>query len=461
MKKFSRYIFLLAAIILFVGLAPRFLVLDKAQKTITGQLSQKLGSPVTVQEMQWAWLPLPHLSFTNTKFINEYSDFFAPEMKIYPNWRIIFGKGLMLGSIHLENPEIFINKKAFQAENPSGVTLPELIVFINNGVLKIESNENYKDVQLENIHIFSNIDGRLKMEPQKAELDLHGSSPFSGSLDLQGNFNPNSKNYQFFLDFQDIKLDKSVDAFFKGHLVPVESTARLAGSITGTGLQNIEGNLQGTLPSFIVRQKDREILLTPVSAYFILLKSGPLLRLTINDLEMKEPQLHLSGLIERKPSPGGNDLEPQATNAEPTWTLDLNGKDLDLTAIRHKILTLWHDNKVAKIVCGIVLEGKAASAAYRFSGKTADFKNLDAMIIEADALEAAIHVPGAELDLTRASGPILIKDSNLTGHNLSAQMGKSFGSNAELLLDLSKRTKAFTLDIDIDADVKALPFPLY
>ena len=298
--------------------------------------------------------------------------------------------------------------------------MPELIVFIKNGVLKVESDENYQDVLLENILIFSNIGGRLKMEPQKAELDLHGSSPFSRSLDLKGNFNTSSKNYQFFLDFQDIKLDKSVDAFFKGHLVPVESTARLAGSITGTGLQNIEGNLQGTLPSFTVRQKDRQILLTPGSAEFMLLKSGPLLRLTIKDLEMKEPQLHLSGLIERKPSPGGNDVEPQSTTSEPTWTLDLTGRDLDLTAIRHKILTLWNDNKVAKIVCGIVIEGKAASAAYRFSGKTADFKNLDAMIIEADTLEAAIHVPGAELDLSRASGPILIKNSSLTGHNLNA-----------------------------------------
>lgn len=457
MKKFSRYIILIAALILFVGLAPRFLILDTTQEIITDQLSEKLGSQVTVQKMHWAWLPLPHLAFSNTRIINKYSEFSVPVMKIYPNWRIIFDKELMLGSIHLKNPEIYINKKAFQGEESSELTMPELSVFIKNGELKIESNENSKNILSSDIYILNNIDGMLKMEQQEIDLDLHGSSPFSRSINLLGNFNTNNKKYQFFLDFQDIKLHKSGPVFLKGHLIPVESTARLAGNITGTGLHNIEGNLHGTLPSFAVRQKDREILLRPGFADFTFLKSGPLFRLTIKDLEMKEPQVNLSGLIERKSSTASNELEIQAASAEPTWTLDLTGNDLDITTIRQKILTLWGDNKVAKIVCGIVLEGRAASAAYRFSGQTSDFENLNAMIIEADALEAAIHVPGAELDLTRANGPILIEKSILTGHNLSAQMGNNFGSNAELLLDLANGTNAFSLSIDIDADLQALP----
>ena len=48
MKKFSRYIILIAALILFVGLAPRFLILDTTQETIIDQLNEKLGSQVKV-----------------------------------------------------------------------------------------------------------------------------------------------------------------------------------------------------------------------------------------------------------------------------------------------------------------------------------------------------------------------------------------------------------------------------
>ena len=452
MKKISRYILLIGALVLFVGLAPRFLVLDKIQETITEQLSDQLGSQVTVQQMHWAWLPLPHLSFSNTSIVTEFSEFSALKMKIYPNWQIILNHEVTLGSIHLESPEIYINKKAFQAEESSELAIPELNVFIKNGMLKVESNKNIKDLL-----IFSKIDGMLKMDQQQIEIELRGSTPFSRSIDLLGSFNITSNEYKLLLDIQDIKLHKSVDAFLEGHLIPVESSAKLAGSIFGTGLQNIEGNFRGILPSFVVQHKDHETQLTPGFADFTLLKSGPLLRLTIKDLEMKEPQLNLSGLIERKPSIESNDIKLQSTPAEPTWTLDLTGNDLDVTAIRHKILTLWPDNKVAKIVCGIVLEGKAASAAYRFTGKTADFEDLDSMIIEADAIEAAIHVPGAELDLKNAKGPVLIKDSILTGHNLSAQLGNSFGSNGELLLDLTEENKTFTLSLDIDADLEALP----
>ena len=457
MKKLSRYILLIGALVLFLGLAPRFLVLDKIQKTITKQLSDKLGSPVAVGDMRWAWLPLPHLSFSNTRIINEYSEFSAPEMKIYPNWQIILNQEVILGSIHLESPEIHISNKAFQAEKSSEFYLPELNVYIKNGILKIESTGNLKSDLPEDFLIFSKIDGMLKMEQQRAELDLNGSSAFSRDIDLLGSFDITSKEYKFLLDIQDIELHKSVDALLKEHLIPVESSGRLAGSIFGTGLQNIEGNFRGTLPSFAVRHKDREIILAHGFADFTLLKSGPLFRLTIKDLEMKEPQLNLSGLIERKPSPEIDDVKPQETPAETIWTLDLTGRNLDLTSIRNKVLTLWGNYKTTKTVSGVVRGGRAATGAYRFSGKTADFENLDSMIIEANVLEAAIHVPGVELDIKKAKGPVLIKNSILTGHNLSAQLGNSFGNNGELLLDLAKESNAFTLSIDIDADLEALP----
>ena len=284
MKNIPRYIILIGVLVLFIGVAPRFLFLDKTQETITDQLSEKLGSQVTVHEMHWIWLPLPHLSLSNTRIINAYSEFSVPKMKIYPNWRVIFNKELMLGSIHLVSPEIFVNKKALQAGKSSELNLPEVKVIIKNGLLRVESNENYRDVLLSDVHIFSNIDGMLKMEQQKAEVDIHGSSTFSRNIGLMGHFNSNNNSYQFFLDVRDIKLHQSVSAFLQGHLIPKESNARLAGSITGTGLQNFAVNLHGTVPSFTVRHKNHETLLTPGFTDFTLLKSGSLLRLTIKDL---------------------------------------------------------------------------------------------------------------------------------------------------------------------------------
>ncbi len=457
MKKVSRNIFFFIIVfVIFLGLAPRFFNLNKVQGTITEQISKSFDSTVVIKNMHWVWLPLPHLTLVNTNIASARYDLSLPTVKIYPNWRLFLGQTRKLGKILLESPEIHINKTAFLPGASSELLLPEATIIINDGGLEFESTKEFTDVLLTDSLTFRSMHGKLKLLPQEVRVDIQASSPFSKDIALQGNFKMPEKKYLFSLDCRDIKLHKSVKSFFKERLIPVESTARLAGTFTGQGLQHISGDLHGTLPSFAFKPRDREIPLTLGFADLKLLKSGPLLRLDINDLEIKDPQVNLSGHIERTlPATGDLDKHPAA---EPIWTLDISGRALDLTSIRQKILTLWSDNKVAKIVSNIVLGGKARSASYRFSGRAADFKSLDSMIIQADALNAAIHVPGAKLDLTEASGPILIKDSILTGQGLSAKLGQSYGRNAELLLDLGKHDKqTFKLDIDIDADLADLP----
>ena len=460
MKKISRNIFFLVIIlIVFLGLAPRLLFLDEVQERVTSQISKSLGSSLTIKKMHWVWLPLPHLTLVTTNINNADYYLSLPRVNVYPTWRIIFGKTDKPVKIQLDSPEIRIYKTAFLPVKPSGkdisTSIPEMPISIKNGTLEIEFSEEYKDVFYSGSLTFNNIRGNLKLQTQEVNVDINASAPFSKNISLKGNFNMPEKAYRFSFDSRELKLHKFVKAFLKGNLQPAESTARLSGTVSGTGLQHIEGNLHGTLPCFAVKQQNREILLTCGFADLKLLKSGPLLRLDINDLEIKDPQVNLSGYIERKLSV--SDEKEQAETREPYWTLDIIGTDLDLTTIRRKVLTLWPENSVAKIVCNVVRGGKALSAAYRFSGITADFKNMDAMIIEADVLNADIHVPAANLDLTGANGPILIKDSALTGNNLSARLGKSYGRNGELLLDLGKHDHRFKLTLDIDADLKDLP----
>jgi hypothetical protein len=455
-KNFRNIIFLILVFLLFLGLAPRFLLLDDIQKTITAQVSKSLDSTVAIQKMHWAWLPLPHLVLSNTNITNAHYDLSLPTVKIYPSWRIFLGEIRKPGKIILDRPEIHISKTAFQTGGSAAPLLPGITIIIHNGGLAVESPEEYRDVLLTDSLAFTSIRGKLKLLPQEVAVDIRTSSLFSKSISLKGNFNIPESKYQFSLDCQDIELHKLVKAFFKGRLAPAASTARLAGTITGKGLQHIKGDLYGTLPAFAVKHQDREIVLTGGSTDLRLLKSGPLLRLDINALELKDPGANLSGHIERIFST--TDSQEQPPTAEPVWTIDITGSDLDLTAIRQKTLALWSDYKIVQTVSNILLGGKARSAAYRFTGSTADFKNLDAMIIEADVLSAAIHVPGVQVDLTAASGPIQIKDSLLTGHGLSARFEKSYGRNAELLLNIGKKFgDTFRLDIDIDADLVELP----
>jgi hypothetical protein len=456
MKKISRniFFFFIIAFIFFLGLAPRIFIFDDVQKTITEQISKNLDSAVSTRQMHWVWLPLPHLTLVNAKITNPRYELSLPKVKIYPSWRVILGEFRHPEKIILERPALHIDKNVFLPGAPPAPVLPEIAIIIKNGDLEIDAPEEYRDVLLADSLKFSAIRGRLQMLPRAVNVDIQASSPISKKITLQGNFTIPEKKYRFLLDCQGIALQKSVKALWGGRLLPVPSTAGITGTFTGRSLQHFEVELHGTLPAFLLNLQGHEIPLAFGSAGFKLLKSGPLLRLDINDLEVKDPQGRLSGHVERKLSEINN---PEQPPTEPAWTLDITGIDLDLTAIRRKILALWPDNSVAKTVTDVVLAGRARSAAYRFAGKTADFNNLDAMDIEADVLDAAIHVPETALDLTRAGGPIQIKNSVLSGHGLSAQLANSFGRNAELLLGLTAHNKTFQLDIDIDADLADLP----
>lgn len=460
MKKTSRNLFfLIAFLILLLGLIPRFLSLSGVQKKIETKISAYLGSTLQAERMYWVWLPLPNLTLRDATVAAGQYTLSTPRVAMYPSWNIIFGQKAKPGRIVMHNPRIFIDLKTVQQfktdiKSDLAAGFFEVPFTVKDGTLEVKFTDDYKNILGTESLVFSNLNGSITLDQDKTEIDIIAATSFSKSIALQGTYQFDEKKYRFLLESPELKLHKSMKGFFNGRVMPVESTASLNGSISGKGLEQIEGDFHGTLPCFVVKPKDREVPLTCGYADLKFMKSGPQVRLDIENIEVEDPQVSLSGRIERNLS-RRSDNEPPA-EAPSIWTLDLAGRDLDLTAIRQKILTLWPDNNIARKVCNIVRGGRADSAAYRFHGSTADFKNLDAMVIEADPVDSDIYVPGAKLDLTGASGPILIKDSVLTGHNLKARLGNSFGTNADLFLDLAKNKHGFRLDIDIDADLDDL-----
>lgn len=454
-KAFVVLVFFFIAFIFFLGVAPRLFQLNKVREKVTTLLSSSLDSTVSVQEMHWIWLPLPHLSLVNAKISSTHFDAAVPRLGIYPHWRIILGEIHLPEKITLKNPDIHVYSTAYL----HGGTKPSLpasgVIAVKNGTIEIEAPEKSRDIFHPGSLLLSEVNGRLTLNPSAVAFSLHASSPLGRSIRLQGDYTFIGQEYKLSLDWQNIALHKYFKTFYQDRLAPTPSEAGVTGTITGQGLHHIEADLRGTLPCLVVKPQDRESPITCGFADLKAVKEGSRLRLEIEDLELKDPGLNLSGHIERALPQGRDEETSQA--AEPDWTIDLTGSDLDLAAIRKKILTLWPDNNIALKVCDIVLGGKALSAAYRFTGKAEDFRRLDAMVIKAEFLDAPIHVPGAKLDLHRASGPITINDSVLSGTNLSGRLGKSSGSNGELLLDLKGPEKRFKLDMDIEADLADLP----
>ena len=162
MKKISRNIFFFVIILIFfLGLSPRFFILDEVQETVTEHISRSLDSSVTIKKMHWVWLPLPHLTLVNTNVSDVHYDLFVPKTNIYPTWRLILGETEQPGKIILDSPQFHINKKAYLPREKAERSLPEVAITFKKGKMVIESSDEYRDILRKGSVTFSKISGTL------------------------------------------------------------------------------------------------------------------------------------------------------------------------------------------------------------------------------------------------------------------------------------------------------------
>jgi hypothetical protein len=301
----------------------------------------------------------------------------------------------------------------------------------------------------------SPIEATIDLTPELGRFNLSGKSPLFNFVELSGIFTPADLGFKLDYELNDLKFHNLFPALGDKRLLPVESAISLRGGISGNGAGQFAASLAGDFPCFVAHSGTESFLLDCGKADLDITKNDNGLTININELQLKNPRMVLSGKIARFTGKGAEE------KAEPVWLLDLAGKDLDLTAIRKGVLTLWGDNHIAKTVCAIVLGGKAGNATYYFKAPLSGFKSIQQMKINVDVEEAEIHPPSTPLFLEKARGRIEISDGYLSGQGLTARLGDSTADNCSLLLDLASRKEEFKLDLDIDADLAALPAVLY
>lgn len=449
-KKTIWLISLLLSAALLVLAPPLLLKLDTIHSRFANRLNSELGKEISFDKTSWHWLPLPHLAITNLRTSNDLLDLAVPYTRLHPDWSTMLSERPELGRLVFKDPFVHL-KDIFQgpaAGRLLPVTLPQAEIFIENGRLEIDAPRINSDLIKIKPIAMSSIHAAVKLRPQQVSFYLTGSSPASQRLRLQGDFNPVSKAFLASFDFHGLNLGSQLSSLARDKIMPADTVVDLRGQVQGTGLDKLQLEINGDLPGFSLSHKQRDYLFIPGAVDLSFSRSGSSAALNIKKLDLKKPGLVLSGTVSRN---------VEKENGPPTWNLDLSATDIDLSTVRESVLTLLGDDHIAKTVCDIVLGGSADRAAYAFKGTASDFRRLELMQIKADVASAAIHVPHADLLLSEAGGPIEIINGRLSGKGLRARLDNSRGRNCDLLLDLTGRTRAFNLDLDLEADLAVLP----
>jgi hypothetical protein len=449
------FIAVLAIIGLLVFFTPYLLQLEQFRLKITYELTHRLDGDIDIKAISWHWLPLPHLVLIDALLNNEQLETEVPEILLFPDWLDLFRGKPGISRMVLDNPNLHLKSLAPLADKESRLLPPlSATLVIKNGRLALDPEGVFPGLLHDtNCLKFLNVEAKIDIEPDRVDAYLACTSTYARSLEAKGHFIPSKGSYELWIDCQEFKPHKILPASLnESQVKPLDSDVNIKATITGTGLDDIKASVKGDFPLLKIKSHDKEMLFSCGYTDLDFEKQGQQLHVSVNTLELTDPGLTLSGVIERRQA---------ALTDKALWHIDLKAKEVDLSGVREKVLALFGRHEVTDLVCNIVLGGKAKEASYYFEGPVSRFRELEAMTITADVDGAPIRVPGVDLDLEEACGQIEIRNGILTGQNLSARLDDSLGTNGTLVLGLVGKDKVFKLDMDLDADLSKLPALLH
>jgi len=435
-------------LLLFAALTPLWIDKEDARFLLTAHLNRTFAKEFAISGLSWNWLPTPALTLHQTTITGERFTVTAPEVRLGPDWPALLRGELRPRTIVMIRPRLDLRSW----ETARGGMVPSLpagtVIRIQEGRISIPVTEIHQPLLRTDTVVLDAVEGEVTGEAGGTSLELHAIAPFSDRLTVQGRHLTPGRTFELLVRSEGLQLHKTILSLVDGRLLPVESKVDLSGRLSGSGPDDFRLDLQGDFPCFLVKPGDRAVLFNCGVVDLTLARKNVDLELRIAKFKVKDPGITLTGLVSRKiPAAGG----------APLWHLDLGAEEVDLAEVREAVFTLWGDSEPARIVCDTVRGGRADQATFRFDGPAADFRHIEAMAITAVGDKVKVHVPAAELDLQEASGPIAIRDGYLSGRELTARLDDSAGRNGSLLLDLTPRSRAFELDLDLDVDLAALP----
>ncbi len=442
MKK--RFI-ILAALIIFVSivaLSPVAINRRLIRQQVDQQLTSLLGETARITGLEWRWLPMPALKIKNLTSTNDSYSITVPQVLLFPNWRSIFNRKFSLGKITCISPVVIIKNLQDHTKFTWPNHLPNLKVSVTNGTLVLPAVTDLPDgIRVKRLQ-FKKLRLDINSRGQRLKLHVRAKTNFSKEIDILAKLDMDKRSYILDLNGRGINpanLFGRLGAIIK----PATGNFPVAIHLEGRGPDNWRMSINEIKTPCPIYLGSKLCTIKSLAA-LTLTKYNKIYLLKLNKLVLADPAMNLSGTVS---------LRHDIQGGKPQWVIDLNGRHIDLGAVRQVILQNFSGNSIAQKVCAIVRGGWAQSAHYTFRGTTADFKHIHKMKLWVDVKKAPIHIPEINLNLDWASGPITIINGNLAGRGLRAQIAKSHGEKGNLYMALTRKNHDFSLNLDINADL--------
>ncbi|NPA94051.1 MAG: hypothetical protein GXO58_01340 [Thermodesulfobacteria bacterium] len=409
----------------------------KARDAIVDLLKKELHATTSYSDLNWYWLPTPHLAFSNLSIKSEEFSLDASYASVYPDWISVISGKPAIGGISLEDVHLIILKITKKEEKET--TLPRWIR-VRNGFVEISKKVTLPLFPFKDRRPYvKNLYGSLEIEGDVVAAKLQGNTRQAKRVALEGHVNLKDLGYEFkgTVEQLDLTALKVKDVTTKKQF-PSYGFLNFHLEAQGKGLEWSRGKVKAYSNCFVTKGGASKAIFSCGSldmAYEYKHGTG---HVELKELTFQRPKFFVKGEIKLYKKDNGYRI----------WA-ELSGKDFDLAQIRQALLALSIKDKDVTDYCRAVRAGMVTQATLHMDAPAVKWHSLSDMEIRGRAKGVKLYVKDEDFFVDSATGSFEILDGVLYARDVVASLRSSKGTAGSLVLGLSKGREQFKLDIQV------------
>lgn len=451
-----------AVFLLLLGLSlPHLINLGPIKERIVAELSQRIGAPIRVRQINLALLPTPRVRLDHVSVsLGETAAGTIDSISAHPELFPLLMGAVNISSLRIVRPKFQLKPVAAPSSDAEERTAqgPEESVgdSIVGKLQAIRTESPARSIQVEDglveylggpagAYRLEQINGRLNVSPGQLQLEadcrsnlwrhvslllqMDDRAKMQGAIHLDG-FQPQAV-YAHFFPATKLKL--------------TEAQMDLTAKFKSDAFTTFELALQGSNAKLTLEKLGETISISGPS-FAISVQSDPLKTVIhLQELVLDAPRLSLSGAFTKQSLPT-------------PFELFLEGRNVDVDAVRHAALALLGEYSDTRKIFEILVGGTVPAISFSTHGNhLGELGKAENIAITGRMTRGKLFIPKAKLDLTEVYGDVVITKGILEGKDLRAELGNSKGSEGDLRVGLVGTNAPFHLDINITADLAQLP----
>jgi hypothetical protein len=434
-------------------LATQFIHVAYIKEKVITTLSKTLEGKIDLQKTELSFFPRPCIKIQQVRVsIQEKVEGSIKSLKIYPE--IL---PLLIGEIHISK---------IQAESPDfSIWIPESkeklsLIDIENKLSTLlhilEANASGLDIAIKkgrlNLYknqsaklLFQDINAKIGFPPSELKYSITVHSGNSDSIALSGRLDPGNFRGKGSIYVKNLKLHTFLNFLFPDNLKHVvDSIVNLRLTFQSEGIGVLQSEAEGFIPYLFLQNGNQRIIIKGrgIKAAFDINRERT--KVSVNKLELYDPQITLSGLL-------------QINNIFHYIDLSLEGKEINVDELRDAALALAGNVPIVRDISVYVTGGKVPLITFHTQGSSLDdLGKTENIVVKGHIIEGKISIRGPDLAFKTVKGDCIISKGILEGSQIQARLGNNQLSEGKLRVGLKGKDAPLHLDTLAKVDLAEL-----